>query len=687
MARFTVQATPVPPRQLPGATAYFTGRANELNSLTSLMGERTGGTLVISAICGMAGIGKTALALRWAYQVADRFPDGQLYVNLRGFGPTGSVMTRVEAIRGFLDAFAVPPELIPVSFEAQVSLYRSLMSDRRMLVVLDNARDAEHVTPLLPGNPHCLVIVTSRYRLTGLLTAYGAHLLTLDFLPAKDARQLLHELVGPERFFAEPAAVSEIVALCEGLPLALRAVAARATIHPEFPLTTLAAELRDARGELDLFAGGEPVADVRAVFSWSYRRLSRGAAELFRLLGVHQGPDVTAPAAASLAGIPVAQVRQYLTELDRAHLIGEHRPGRFTLHDLMRTYAIGLSRGEATTAEQRSAVTRMLDYYLHTAHNALQLMHPRCEPITPAEHDPVVVPDRFADLTSALAWLDAEHPVLLAAIQLASEEHPTHTWQLSRALGEFFERRGHWQDNVITNQTALTAARRHADLWGQAHAYYGLGRAYPWVQRYDDALSHLTAALRLFEELQDRSGQGRTHYQLSWLFEHQARYHDTLHHCRRALVLFTTTGDRPGHASVLCRVAFVHTKLGNHEAALGHCRQALAMCRTIGYLRGESISLGVLGYIHHNTGHHHEAITCYHSAINLYRVLGDRYHQAIMLAHLGDAHLANGDHTVARDTWQQALPILEHLGVLFDSGRGYPNAHQVRTALHQLNNR
>ncbi len=331
--------TPVP-RQLPAYTSNFVGRAAELRELTGLLDAaahgaeasgqaRTAGTVVISAIGGTAGIGKTALALHWAHRVADRFPDGQLYVNLRGFDPAGSPVQPAAAIRGFLDAFEVDPGRIPVSLEAQVALYRSLIVGRRVLVVLDNARDADQVRPLLPGSETCIVTVTSRSQLSGLVAQRGARPLTLGLLTVAEARELLARGLGPDRVTRESAAVDELIGLCAKLPLALSVVAARAATQPGFPLAVLADELRDARRRLDALDAGDLTTNVRAVFSWSYQYLDASAARMFRLLSLHPGPDISLPAAASLAGIPPRQARAALAALTRAHLVTEHVPGRF----------------------------------------------------------------------------------------------------------------------------------------------------------------------------------------------------------------------------------------------------------------------------------------------------------------------------------------------------------------------
>jgi len=328
------------PAQLPLAVPAVAGRSRELASLDALLpGKRRRAGMVTAVVSGTAGVGKTALAVHWAHRVAARFPDGQLYVNLRGYGPTEPAQDPAEALHGFLDALGVPVERVPASLPAQIGLFRSLLAGKRVLVLLDNARGVEQVRPLLPGSPGCLAIVTSRSRLTPLVATEGARPLALDLLSAAAARDLLTERLGAARVAAEPAAVDEIVARCARLPLALAVAAARAGTRPDFPLAMLAAELREASAALDVLCGGDPATDVRAVFSWSYRALSTEAARMFRLLGLHPGPDISVSAAASLAGIPPRQARAPLADLVQEHLLTEHLPGRYALHHLLRAYA------------------------------------------------------------------------------------------------------------------------------------------------------------------------------------------------------------------------------------------------------------------------------------------------------------------------------------------------------------
>jgi DNA-binding SARP family transcriptional activator/DNA-binding XRE family transcriptional regulator len=437
-------ATTAGPRQLPPAVAHFTGRAGELATLSRLADQasRGAGTVVISAIGGMAGIGKTALAVHWAHQAVGSFPDGQLYANLGGFGLSGTPATPGEVIRGFLDALGVTPGQIPAGLDAQVALYRSATAGRRLLIVLDNALDEQQVRPLLPSTPGCLVLITSRHQLTGLSVAEGAHLLTLDVLTGADARALLTARLGAERAAADPGAVAEIATLCGRLPLALAVTAARAAARPTFTTAALAAELLDAHSRLTALDTGDPSVSVRAVFSWSYAQLAPGTARFFRVLGLHPGPSISLPAAASLAGIPPGPAGRHLAELAHAHLVTEHSPGRYTLHDLLRAYAAEQAEAADGQADRRAAVHRMLDHYLHSACAAALLLNPSRDRITIAPPQPAVVPERLACYREAMSWLEAEHQAILACASLAAAlAFDRHAWQLPWAMADFLDRR------------------------------------------------------------------------------------------------------------------------------------------------------------------------------------------------------------------------------------------------------
>jgi tetratricopeptide (TPR) repeat protein len=561
------------PRQLTAALPNFTGRADETKALDELLNE-TAGMVVICAISGMAGIGKTALAVHWARRVAERFPDGQLYVNLHGFDPSGSPTPPEQVIHGLLAAFGIAAEQIPSDIDAAASLYRTTVAGRRLLILLDNARDAAQVRPLLPGTPGCLVLVTSRHTLAGLV-ADGARLLSLDVLTTDESRQFLIRRLGPARIAAEPDAVSELIAACARLPLALAVVAARVAVRPEFSLVTLAAELQDARLRLSALNTGDPSTSVPAVFSWSFRQLSAAAARMFRLLGVHPGPDVSVPAAASLAEVSREEARALLAELCGGYLLTEHVAGRFTFHDLLRAYAGQLAK---TDPEHDEAIHRMLDHYLHTAYQADRLTNPYWDPANLDAIRSGVCPEELADRGAVVQWLSAEEQVLLASVYVAAA-HGLHANTLQLA-------------DVIT----LAAAQRLGNRVGLAHANRGVGLACVELDQPEKALAHLRAADVLFGELGDLSGKARNLFAISELFSRQGDHLSALQERQRALELFRQAGDLLGQAWALNNIGWAHGLLGRYDKTLHYCHQAVGLHQQIGDTAGEAYTVDSLGY-------------------------------------------------------------------------------------------
>ncbi|HZM82255.1 MAG TPA: tetratricopeptide repeat protein [Candidatus Limnocylindrales bacterium] len=646
------------PRQLPPDIFSFAGRDAELAQLDSLLGPNR--TVVVSALSGTAGIGKTALAVHWAHRVAARFSDGQLYVNLRGFDPGGPPVTAGDAVRGFLEAFGVEAQRIPHSVEAQAALYRSLLADRRVLVLLDNARDADHVRPLLPGSSGCLTLVTSRHHLAGLIAAEGARPLLLDLLTPDEATRLLSHRLGPQRIEAEPQATAELIERCARLPLALTVIAARAATRPAIPLSTLADELRETQGGLDPFVGDDATIDVRAVFSHSYTDLSPAAAAMFRLLAIHPGPDIAVPAAASLAGTTVAQARARLTELVNANLVNEHVPGRFTFHDLLRAYAAELMRSHLD--EGQPGLRRMLDHYLYTANAAALMIYAHRDPIPLVTPDGTVTPQAFHDQTGAKNWYAAEHAALMSIIDLAAANGlAEHTWQLAWAIGDVLDWRGHWHDLVTVQQTGMLAAQRISDAFGEAHTLRVLARAYIRLGRYDEAARLLEKAVALFEHVEDRVGEANSHIALARVYEEHGRHGVALRHSQRALELFRAAGHHSGQARSLNAVGWYHALLENYPEAIDCCEQALALHRENGSHLGQAPAWDSLGYAYQHLGHHEEALACYQNAIDLYREVGDRFHEGDTLVHLGDNHHEAGASALAHDSWRRALEIFTDL--------------------------
>jgi DNA-binding SARP family transcriptional activator len=667
------------PWELPPGVWHFTGRAGELTALTRLLDEPAGpGMVVISAIGGTAGVGKTALAVHWAHKEAERFSDGQLYVNLRGYDPSGTPATTTGAIRRFLDALGVPPERIPASPEAQAGLYRSLLADRRMLIVLDNARDEQQVRPLLPASPGSLVLVTSRNQLSGLPAADGARLLTLDVLSHAEAVHMLTARLGTARVAAEPSAVDQIASLCVCLPLALAVAAARAAARPGFPLAALADELADSASRLDALDAGDPAASIRVVFSWSVRQLSDQAARMFRLLSLHPGPDITVPAAAGLAALADADTRRLLRELARAHLIAEHIPGRYAFHDLLRAYAAEQAHHTDSDTNGREAIGRVLDHYLHTAASAGRLLNPAKEPIALAPPRPGAAAAQPADRRQALAWFEAEHQVLLAVLTLAAGSgFDSHAWQLPWAVGHFLQRRGHWQEWAATQRTALAAATRLGDTAARAVSGRLLAMACAQLGDHDQACGHYASSLTLYQRLGNRHGEAKVHMGLSVLADRQGRYADALGHAEQALRLYQAIGDKANEAEALNHVGWSHGLLGDYQQTRAFCRQAVTLCAESGYSWLEGNVWDSLGYAEHHLGNLAEAVACYQRALSLYRESGDRAAEAEVLTHLGDTRHALGELVQAREAWQQALVILED--------QRHPDTDEVRAKLAGTN--
>jgi DNA-binding SARP family transcriptional activator/Flp pilus assembly protein TadD len=701
----SVSAPPPVPRQLPAHTPYFVGRAAELGQLTTLLDATTagGGTVVITAIEGTAGIGKTALALHWAHQVAQRFPDGQLYVNLRGFDPTNTPVHPADALRGFLDAFEISPQRIPTSVDGQAGLYRSVLAHRRVLVVLDNARDAEQVRPLLPASPTCLVVITSRNQLTGLIAEHGARPVTLDVLSAPEARELLGRHLGPERVRAEPRAITELINHCARLPLALAIVAARAATHPSFALGVLAKELADEHTRLDALDTGEATTSIRAVFSWSYQHLGPPAARMFRLLGLHPGPDIALAAAAHLTDIPLHQAREALSELTRAHLLTQHLPGRYTFHDLLRAYATHLTTTQDPPDDQHTALTRLFDYYLHTAAAAMNILQPA------DQHHRVHLPPSaiptptVADPTTAQRWLNTER-ANLAAIITYTAAHGWHTYTTQLAitvlhsyfgavdyphalalyshvqraahhthdhttqalalygLGHIHWLQGRYQQAIDHHQQALTICRTTGDWFGEAVALQGLGLIY-WLQgRYQQAIDHHQQALTIFRETGTRFGEATALTCLGRPLGQQGRYQQATDHHQQALTISREIGYRFGEALALNGLGPIQGQQGRYQQATDHHQQALTISREIGYRSGEAMALTCLGRLHGQQGRYQQATDHHQQALAICRETGYRAFEALALTHLGFVHRQQGHYQQATNHHQQALTICRDIG-------------------------
>lgn len=655
--------TPQPvPRELPASAAHFAGRAKELETLDGWLAQASGNgsarAVVICVIGGMAGVGKTTLALQWAHRVAGRFPDGQLYVNLRGYDVSGRPMDTGAVIRKFLDALGAEPRRIPGDLDSQLGLYRSLMAGRRMLIVADNASDAAQVRALLPGAPGSLVLVTGRSQLAGLAAADGASLLNLDPLGADEASEVLAARLGAGRVGAEPQAAAELIELCAGLPLALSIVAARAAATG-WPLAAVAAELSDGQGRLDVLDAGDAMTNVRTVFSWSFRQLSPGAAGMFRLLGLHPGPDISARAAASLAGLPLSAAREALYELAGVSLISERTPGRYLMHDLLRIYAAERAEADGTARERRAGVSRLLDHYLHSAAAAARVLNP-CQHAPPlSARADGVTPEKAESRKQALAWFNAEHKVLLGLVTLAAEEgFDAKVEELARTLTAFFHNSGRWPDVVAFQRVALESSGRLGDQTGQARAHCAIGRAYIRLGDTDLARTHLTQALELARCAGARDEEANIELALSVLFEIQGDYRESLSCSLRALRLAEAARHPLLVAAASNNCGYDHAMLGDFGEGLRYCQQALEL-----YGKADSPPLAAntwdsLGYIYRHLGDFPRAIDSHLRAIGLFDELGDRWRKAQALRSLGDTYQAAGDTEAAWAARQDTLAIL-----------------------------
>ena len=680
------------PRQLPSVTPHFVGRGAELETLTALL-SAAAATAPIAAISGPPGVGKTTLALRWAHQAADQFPDGQLYVNLRGFDASGKPVTALAAIRGFLDALQVPAERIPAGLPGQAALYRTLLAGRRILVLLDNARDAAQVRPLLPGAAGCLTVVTSRSRLPGLIAAEGARPVSLRPLSLGEAADLLGRGIGAERVADDAEAAHELIGWCARLPLAVSVAAARAAIRPGVPLAALASELRDARTRLDLLDTREADSSVRTVYSWSCEQLSPPAARMFRLLGLHPGPDISLPAAASIAGLALPEARPVLDELVLSSLLAEDRLGRYSFHDLLNLYAAEQAGVHEGAEGCRSIVRRLLDHYLISAHRAAMLMGPHREPLSLPPIGPDVTPAPMAHHDEALTWCRIEYPALLGAMTLADAyRFDVHAWQLAWCLAGFFsgQARPHeWRSVALL---ALSAAGRANDGYGQAQAWHFLGDACTTMGRYDDARPHYAAALGMYDKLGDCLGQARVHLDLGLSYEFRERHHDVfgatparprqerdahaqdaLAHARRALDQFRAAGDHAGQAAASSAVGRSLALRGLAGEAVGHCERGVQMSHDLGDDRAEAVALISLGYALHKAGRYADAVSACQRSVRLAQKNRLLRLEAIALTHLAESHRGIGNIPAARAAWEQALVILDDLRL--------PDADQVRARL------
>ncbi len=635
----------VVPRQLPGPVRHFIGRDSELAALTGLLDQAgsTPATVLISAIEGTAGVGKTTLAIRWAHQVAERFPDGQLYADLRGYDPD-EPLPASDALAGFLRDLGVPGPDIPAKASERATRFRSLLAGRRMLVLLDNAGQVEQVRPLLPGSPGCVTLVTSRDALPGLVARDGAVRLDLDLLPLTEAVGLLRALIGA-RVDADPYAANALAARCARLPLALRVAAELAASRPAASLAELTEELADQQQRLDrLDAGGDPRTGVRAVFSWSYQHLDAEAARLFRLVGLHPGRDLDIHAAAALTAATAGSARRGLDALARGHLVRTTAPGRYALHDLLRAYARDLAGMHDDEGEQRAALTRLFDYYLQASAAAMDTLLPAeagRRPSIPTPADCAL--PRLENRAAARAWLDTERANLVA-VAMYSPAHgwPDHATRLAATLFRYLDAGGHFAEAVIIHGHARSAAAQISDRNAEADALTSLGLVDLHQGRYLQATAHLRGALALSRETGDRNRQARALQDLGLGDFQQGRWPEAARRLEQAMDLFRQTGERIGQARALGNLGIIEFQQGRPDQAADHLQQALAVYRETSHPAGEAYILANLGGGELTQGRYHQAAGHLQQALALFHETGNRTGEAHVLANLGIIDLRQG---------------------------------------------
>ncbi|WP_204005974.1 AfsR/SARP family transcriptional regulator [Virgisporangium aurantiacum] len=677
-------AVPVPesrnPRQLPHDIAHFRGRAAELAALDALLpaddptddpadgaaGGTAGGTAAegrpttIVAIDGAPGMGKTTLAVHWAHRVSGRYPDAHLYLNLNGYG-SGEPLTPAAAAATLLRGLSVAGDLIPESVDERAALLRTTLAGRRVLLLLDNARDADQVRALLPGADG-LAIVTSRSQLRGLSIRDGAHRVTLHRLPVDESVSLLSVAVSAERLAAEPDAAARLVELCDGLPLALAIVAERA--HRAGTLAEVVHALRDGKARLDnLGAGdGDPHTDLRAALSWSHRALDPDAAAMFDRLGLHPANDIGLESAAALANVPVWQAKRSLDRLAAAHMVAQRHPDRYELHDLIRLYAVDRAQRAGAGPANEAAVRRLLDWYLHAAVSADVALMPSRRRKFVAPYTPSAAPPVFADQNRAMAWFEQEYDGLRSVVDWAATHgSPGHAWRTAIAMTTFLDRRISWREGVEFLRSAGRAARLAGDRAGEGYTLNSLGCTY-WDQRdWDRARDCFSQALACFRDLGDQLSEAMVLGNLGLVEASAGDPVRAQRLCHDALYLCEQAGYRRGVAQNLDNLGMAHLAADEPVNAIDCHRRAAELFQDLGDAELGAWNEQNLGRAYAAAGRHASSVRSLRLAVGTMRRLGHRRQEANMFVDLGNTLLAAGHPGLARDCWQTALVTMRQL--------------------------
>jgi DNA-binding SARP family transcriptional activator/tetratricopeptide (TPR) repeat protein len=631
------------PAQVPLDAYGFTGRHAELVRLDDLLAtDATSARTSVVVVTGPAGVGKSALVMHWAHRAADRFPDGQIYLNLRGHDVHQHPVVSGDALGQVLRALGVLPSSIPVDQDERAALYRSVLAGRRMLMVFDDAMDAEQIEPLLPGRSGCQVVVTSRSRLVGLTSRYGATELALGVLTQAESFDLLRQVLGDQRVAGEPEAAAAIAQLCDHLPLALRVAAERMATQRGCTLGDVAAELAVEHRRLATLSMQDGSAAVRATYLGSYRALNAAAAQAFRRLSLHPGGEVGVPAAAVLLGTSQQATRRLLDSLSNLHLLDFVAPGRYRLQSLLHLYGLDCALTEDNDADRTNAITRLLDWYLRMAQNAGNLLMPQLSTLHDTSDE---LPLAFADRHEALEWFESECHNLAAATEQAARLDLSHAWRLPVAMCPFFLLRKRWHLWFATHDIGLVAARRMDNRVAEAQLLTSLGRAWWDVRQFGNAREAFQSATELLADVEDRWTEGMAFTGLAMVTREFRQFDQAIAHLRHALAIFTDIGDRWGNGHALKHLALVHQDRGRFDDATEALTEALWLCREIGDLCGEAHVLHHLGEGLLRQGRRDEATAYFQQALTIRRVIGDLQGEATTMERIGTLAVGNRGRT------------------------------------------
>lgn len=658
------------PAELPGPVGHFTGRREELAQLDAVAADPGVRVVVIS---GAAGMGKTALAVQWSHRAAADFPDGQVFLDLRGHDPAAAVPAS-DALAHVLAGLDQPDVGGPADGPARVGLYRSLTLDRRMLILADNAGTVAQILPLVPANTTTLLVVTSRHRLTALKTHHAVKVIALDALRPDEALDLLDSVLGTQRLHREPDSAAQLIELCDRMPLALQIAAAKLTSRPLRDIADLAEELSTGERLDELSVEGDS-RNLRTVFATTYEVLEPTTARVFRALGLHPGTTFSPHLAASAADVAPAAARQALDELAAVHLVTEIANGRYRFHDLIRLYARECAqRGESEQARADIA-DRILDWYLAVADAANKIVDRGRDRVRVAvAHPPATLPFR-PDAGQALSFLDGERDNLLPVLTYAVDHgRPDTAWQMTYLVTGFFDSRGHWTQRIQLCRLGLAAARAAGDPVAEGLMGSGLGVAYLTTRSFDDALTTLNQALHVLRAHGDKRGEAHVRNNIAVALAGARRFAEAVDAYGQALALHLAEGNKLGVTLTLSNLGDAYVRMGRADLALGHLSRALAASREIGNPRLEAVALGGLGQAHRDRGEWELATARFHDALTLRRQAGDRRYEAETLNNLGLTELARQRLTPAREHFHQALTL----------SRQHADPHQEAIALANL---